>query len=1021
MKYNRLSVNAIAWKTVLLCCFLFSACQTSEKLPPLSPQDALQTFHLPDGFHIELVASEPLITDPVEIAFDEDGFLYVAEMEDYPANAAPGGRIMMLEDVDGNGFYEKGNVFADSLPYVNGVMPWRGGVLVTSAPDILFLKDTTGDCRADIREVVITGFAFTNPQLRMSSLRYGIDNWIYGAYSRAGGQRGYPEFTNHGSALTFPASPLKDSADIYPGTDFRLLPDSFLIEPAGGMSQFGMAFDKEGNRFTVWNNIHLRHVVIDARYAARNPALNLSSVMSSVSDHGDAATVYSRAENRMNLHESEIGHFTSACGHSIYTGDLFEPPYVCAAFVCEPVSNIVHVDVLERKGGTFSGSRVQEGEEFLSSTDSWFRPVNTTVGPDGGLYVVDFYRKLVEHPAWIARADEKGIYTHAGVLQEKDFLEGHDRGRIYRIVPEGFRREASMRPKLSTKGSAELVPLLSHANMWWRLQAQRLLVDRQDVSIVPSLNKLFADSPSAEGKVHALRTLDGLGTLDEQFILAALRDDDPSVRRHSLQMAEPRLSVPAIRNAIISMAADHDERVQFQLTTTLSLLPAGEAFESLQKIAQQHVDDDWFRKAVLLSARDNVLDWFRSVTALGDTDKIKGGSRMKFLSEISSVAGRREKADEISQLVADVAIQKDTMMQRAALEGLVEGLPQSNNRLVLSLRAQDALVQMIASDTSYVGTASLDVAERINFQRSNQLAAAMGKKLDLVLNAQASTHTRARIVRILGLNPGRIPINTFGHLLSAKQPREVRLAAARVLIMRDEEPALRLLTERFNTSVPEVRATIETGFARSAERMSVFIDAIESEHIDPALLSPAFRTRLVQHPEKSIGQRAATLVANISSRNRDEVVNNYYEATVLKGDLARGKDVFAKTCGTCHQMHGLGRPFGPDLLSVSNQTRINLITMILDPNNNIAPGYDGYSIETADGRSFTGILGQETSSGITLRTADGREEAVARDRIVSMRPMTASLMPEGLEAGLSKQDMADLLEFLKNGKAEQKN
>src|SRR5687768_9581109 len=285
------------WRMLLLI-FFFVSCD-KQKTPPLSPEDALKTFQLADGFGIELVASEPLITDPVEIAFDPEGRLWVAEMEDYPAEGEPGGRIMLLEDREGNGHYETGHVFADSLPYVNGVMPWRTGVLVTTAPDILYLEDTTGDHRADVREVVLTGFAFTNPQLRMSSLRYGLDNWIYGAYSRSGGQRGYPEFTNHGRALRFPGNSLADSADIYPGTDFRFRPDSFQIAPAGGMSQFGMALDQHGNRFTVWNNIHARHVVIDGRYPAQNPSLKIGSLMSSVSDHGDAATVYSRAEHRL--------------------------------------------------------------------------------------------------------------------------------------------------------------------------------------------------------------------------------------------------------------------------------------------------------------------------------------------------------------------------------------------------------------------------------------------------------------------------------------------------------------------------------------------------------------------------------------------------------------------------------------------------------------------------------------------------------------------------------------------------
>jgi putative membrane-bound dehydrogenase-like protein len=1016
MNLSRTPVNAVLCKALFMCCLFLLACESGKKIPPLSPDDALKTFQLPDGFRIELVASDPLISDPVEIAFDEDGFLYVVEMEDYPANAAPGGRIMMLEDVDGNGHYEKGDVFADSLPYVNGVFPWRGGVLVTSAPDIIFLKDTTGDRRADIHEVVITGFAFTNPQLRVSSLRYGIDNWIYGAYSRSGGQRGYPEFTNHGSPLKFPANPLKDSADIYPGNDFRFIADSFKIEPAGGMSQFGMAFDAEGNRFTVWNNVHLRHVVIDGRYAARNPWLNISSVMAPISDHGDAATVYSRAENRLNLHESEIGHFTSACGHSVYTGDLFEPRYAGAAFICEPVSNIVHLDLLTRKGATFSASRLEDGKEFLSSTDSWFRPVNTTVGPDGGLYVVDFYRKLVEHPAWIARADDKGIYTHAGVLQEKDFLEGNDRGRIYRIVPEDFRRDDSMHPRLGKASSEQLVQHLTHGNMWWRINAQRLLVDRQDTSVIPSLRKLIIDSGSSQAKIHALRTLDGLRALDDALLLSALRDKDPSVKKHAVLLAEPRLEAPDLKEQVLSMAGETDDALQFQIASTLSLLPSEVSFPHLHRIAVQRVADEWFHNVILLSARENVLDWYRSVVSFIATDETKEGKE-KLLKRIASIAGRRNQSDEISDLVMMIAAENDTSAQRAALQGIAEGLPSRDNRVPLSTKAQDSLITLITSRASDVQVASLDLAEKIQFQRWTRLAKVMGERINVALDAQASPHIRAQGVRILGLKPDAMPTNTFEELLRPTQPREVQAAAARVLSLKNEEAAFRLLSEHFNTSTPEVRAIIESAFARSVDRMSVALAAMEQGRIDPALLSPQFRSRLVQHPEKAIGQRAAKLVANVSGRKRDDVVNSYYESTILKGSVARGKDVFSKTCTVCHQMEGAGRPFGPDLLSVSNQTRINLLTMILDPNNNIAPGYDGYFIETSEGRTLSGILGNETSSGVMLHTPDGKEETIRRDNIVTLRPMTTSLMPEGLEAGLTKQDIADLLEYLKNGKS----
>jgi putative membrane-bound dehydrogenase-like protein len=995
---------------VVLFSFMFAACEHPETLPPYEPEEALATFRLPAGFRIELVAAEPLIADPVEIAFDADGRMYVAEMEDYPAEGYPGGRIMLLEDMDGDGHYESGTAFAENLPYVNGVMPWREGVLVTSAPDILFLKDTTGDGKADIRHVVLTGFALTNPQLRMSSLRYGPDNWIYGAYSRSGGQRGYPEFTNHGLPLRFPGNPLADSADIYPGTDFRFRPETFEVEPSGGMSQFGLSFDAAGNRFTVWNNIHLRHVVMDARYLTKNPYLHVSSVMEHVSDHGDAATVYSRARNRLDLHESEIGHFTSACGHSIYTGGLFENEYAEAAFVCEPVSNLLHADILTKKGATFSAARAKEGDEFLTSTDSWFRPVNTTVGPDGGLYVVDFYRKLVEHPAWIALADEKGIYTHAGVLQESDFLEGNDRGRIWRIVPEDFKNNARATIKLGKANTETLVAALAHPNRWHRSTAQRLLVERHDTSAVPALTRLLQQNPSPEGDIHALWTLEGLHALQDSLVLKALAHENASVRRQALLLAEARPAKNEIQNKLLQMVADPDDGVKFQLALTMATFSPKKSFEPLQQLAREHSGDEWFRTAVLLSASQNAMKWFESVNSFDGAPE-----KSKFLEKIAQVTGAKQSSKEVSGLISFVEQHADPSVQLAALAGLSGGLRQGTRQLALSGRAQDDLFKLISSPATQVKNRALDVAEKISLHTTERFRQAISQARSTVLNENASLEIRSHAARVLGLAGKGVETKFFARLLEPKQPVEVQLSAATVLASRNDPPAMNALLTRWQSYTPEIRKVVERGFTGSSSRLSFLVGALERKELDASWLSPALRARLAQHPDKNIRQRADKFLATLPGGKRDEVVTAYYEATTLPGDAAKGKAVFTVVCSSCHQIGKIGLPFGPDLLSVTNQTRINLLTMILDPNNNIAPGYDGYLVETTDGRTFAGILGSESSGNVTLRTTGGQEEVISRDHIKTVRPLSSSLMPDGLEANLSKQDLADLLEYLKKG------
>jgi putative membrane-bound dehydrogenase-like protein len=1002
--------------TVLVFVFALSilGCNKDKSLPPYAPAEALKTFQLPEGFKIQLVASEPLITDPVEIAFDPNGLLYVAEMEDYPAEGIPGGRIMLLEDKDGDGHYESGTCFADNLPYVTGVMPWRNGVLVTSAPHILYLQDTTGDHRADIRRIVLTGFALTNPQLRMSSMRYGLDNWIYSAYSRSGGQRGYPQFTNHGKSLRFPDNPKKDSADIYPGTDIRFRPDEFKVEPSGGMSQFGLAFDAAGNRFTVWNNIHLRHVVIDGKYPRTNPWLNISSLMSNISDHGDAAPVYSRAKNRLDLHESEMGHFTSACGHSIYTGGLFKGEYAGAAFVCEPVSNLVHADILAKGDATFFASRAKEGEEFLTSTDSWFRPVNTTVGPDGALYVVDFYRKLVEHPAWIARADEKGIYTHAGVLQESDFLEGSDRGRIYRIVPDDFEFKDHAKPSLSTDNTEAIAKALAHPNMWWRLNAQRLLVERRDTSAVPSLIKFLNSETTAETKVHALWTLEGLHHLDDDAILSALDDESPEVRKQAVLLAERRFVSKEMRDRILSMGRYEDPHVQLQIALSLSAVDAAEAFAPLNEIAQQHVADPWFQQAVLLRAGENSLQWFLAASEYKVSGNDAQIGKLEFLKKIASITGARQRPDEISELISTLDKDNRPFLQEAGLQGLHIGIRPGSSGLKLSYRGQQNLFHLITSDSRSVRNAALDLAGKITVTRSRELQLAVDRAMRLIQDTLAPADDRINAIRVLALDPGFVGAEVFDPLLDPTQAKQVQATAAHVLTRRNDERAMGLLVSHWQSYTAETRGIVETGFTGSSDRLAFLLNSLEKGEIQPSWITRSTRTRLTEHSDKKIQERAKKLFADMTTANRDELVTAFYEATTLAGDPLEGKEIFNAACSSCHQLENVGRRFGPDLLSVTNQTRINLLTMILDPNKNISPGYDGYLIETREGKTFAGILDNESASSVTMRTADGVEQVIERQKINTIRPMSESLMPEGLEGNYTKQDMADLLAYLKN-------
>lgn len=999
---------------------LLSACQQKNLQSPIEPREAVSTFQLPEGYKIELVASEPLVTNPVEAAFDEDGKMYVAQMDDYPsdkmddysAGYEPRSRIMLLEDKDGDGFYESGTVFAEGLSYANGVMPWEGGVLVTSAPDILFLKDTDGDGKADIKQVVLTGFAKSNPQLRMGNLRYGLDNWIYGAYSHAGGGDWRSEFKDRGSPLHFPEKPEVEQAKIFPGTNFRFRPDQYKVEPSGGMSQFGLSFDASGNQFTIWNNNHLRHVVIDYRYLSNNPFLSVKKVMEDISDHGKAATVYPRTGVKY-LREDEAGHFTSVCGVCEYTGGLFEGKYARASFVCEPVSNLVHADILTTKGATFNAARAEEGKEFLASADSWFRPVNTTVGPDGALYVVDFYRKLVEHPDWIGMTDSSGFYTHAGKITEADFLEGNDRGRIYRIVPTTYKPGNQSKIELSKADTKTLINYLNNPNSWWRLNAQRLLVDQKDPEAIALIKAYLQTSLSPEGKIHGLWTLEALGGLDDELLIGTMSDAEAMVRKQALLIAERRIGHKAVLQQVLHAASDTDPHVQFQTALTLSQARTNrpEIFQALSGIINTHIEDPWFQTAVLLGASENSNQWFaayKDFKAVTDSGNL---GKKAFLKKAASITGSEYKTGEMSSLVKMIASVKDTGVITAGLQGMTEGMKSNTNKTALTPEGQQRLIALIKDPLAAVKKAAIEAALELNLAPSAELDALLHSAKAIAGDDKVSAEDRVMAVQTLGLDPKGAPFSSLGQLLGAGSPVEVQLAAADLLLRNRQEAATRLLLSNWEALSPRVHDKVEMGFLTNRDRLVALLKEVEDSRINPERISRNLQNRLTRYSDTVISTKAKMLFKNVN--DREKVILEYNESTTVAGDPAKGKAVFLKACSVCHALDGVGANFGPDLHSLSHQTKIKLLNMILNPNNDIAAGYEGYIIEKTDGTALAGIVSNESDNSLLLRMQGGTEQTIVKNDIRSMTSMPISLMPEGLEASISKGEMSDLLEYLK--------
>ena len=366
-----------------------------DMVPAKSPADALKTLRPRPGFTVELVAAEPLIKAPVAFDWDAAGRLWVVEMPDYPlgmdGQGKPGGTVKILTDTDGDGRYDKATTFLDGLPFPTGVMPWRNGALISAAPDIFFAADTDGDGRADVRRVLFTGFREGNQQHRVNGFEWGLDGWVYAANGDSGG-------TVNGVGIS--------------GRDIRFRPDTGEFEPESGQTQHHRTRDDWGNWFGNNNSAWLWHYTISDAYLRRNPKLAVKTTRQMLANYPDSTRAFPVSEMLVRFNQPQVaGHVTSGCGSCLYRDDLFGPTFATSAFACEPVHNVVHREVLSPDGATFSSKRAadEQDREFLASTDPWFRPVQARTGPDGALYVADYYRFVIEHrsgsrrkprPAW---------------------------------------------------------------------------------------------------------------------------------------------------------------------------------------------------------------------------------------------------------------------------------------------------------------------------------------------------------------------------------------------------------------------------------------------------------------------------------------------------------------------------------------------------------------------------------------------------------------------------------------------
>lgn len=960
-----------------------------KAVPAMSPPESLRAIELREGFRAELVATEPLIHDPVAIDFDEYGQMYVVQLPRYNAYAVddfkPRGSIALLEDSDGDGTFDKSSIFADNLNYPTGVAVWDGGIFVGDAPDLLYLKDTDADGRADLRRVVLTGFGSDKAgEAHLNSFRWGFDNRFHISTNLSGGDVSVPSNETSKPVSVRQRGLLLDPRDL----------SRFELTSGGG--QHGMSMDDFGRKFVCSNSVPAQILVYNDHYIARNPYLVAPNAAIDIAPEGKFTKLYRISppepwrELRTRLRSSgrfrgsdeggkPFGFFTGATGITIYRGDAWPAEFRGNLIVGDVANNLVYRARLEPNGVSLAAHRADPDAEFLASRDIWFRPVQFANAPDGSLFVLDMYRSLIEGAAFLPPE----------FLKVLNVLGGHDRGRIYRVVPDVFRRRPT--PKLGAFSTTELVALLEHPNGWHRDTASRLIYQRQDWQAVAALRKLARNSESAVGRMTAMHSLRGLQALDKDTLLHGLKDRDPRVRIQAVRLAEhfTRDSIE-LQTALIAMASGNEPiiDVRYQLAFSLGSFEAGRnRIQALAKLAQKDGGDEWMRLAIqssLASGADEVLRMLLRDEAFRRTAHGK-----TLLTSLVQQISSADRAFEIATVIREL-----------------NTLPEIDRPL------SESLVQAL------IGSRQGDERQKLLSAASGRTSELVGRLLTdarkLLDNPTDSITDKERIqaVSALGLGGFTDDADRFRALLDLRQSPQIQLAAIDTLARFDNQEVASILIDAWPSLSPAVRSRAEGTMCSRTTWLSAFLEAVAAGDVARTDISSARVTLLKLHPAKKIREQVSRLFASVTTRQRREVVAAYQPALKRKGDPERGRELFRKNCSACHRLEGFGTAVGADLKAISDRGDASVLLNILDPNREVKPKFVSYVVVTDDGRVTSGMIVAENANSLTLRSLDGKQTTIQRINIEELRSSGISFMPEGLEKEIDLEGMADLLSYL---------
>ncbi len=969
---------------------------------PLSPEESRKHLALPDGLEAKLFVAEPRIDKPITMTWDHLGRLYVAETVDYPNEMQPIGRgrdrISIVEDTDGDGTADKVSLFADNLSIPTSLCYSNGGLIVAQAPDMLFLRDTDGDGKADERKVLFTGFKTNDTHAGPSNLRYGLDNWIYAIIGYAG-FAGEVGGEHHSFRQGF----------------FRFKPDGSKLEflRSTNNNSWGVGISEEGLLFgSTANGCPSVYMPIPNRYYESVKGMS-PAVLANMADSNRFFPITDNVR-QVDWH----GGFTAGAGSALYTARTFPKQYWNrTAFVAEPTGHLVATFTLHQDGADFHSHNAWN---LVAGDDEWTSPILAEVGPDGQVWVIDWYNFIVQH-----NPTPEGYKTGKGAAYETP-LRDKTHGRIYRIVATDGK--PSERLKLSKDDPKGLISALKSDNMYWRLHAQRLLVERGKTDVRDDLLTIVERDQSRDALglsptvVHALWAANGLGLLNDVgpslagVQKAAFTHPSSSVRRNAAQAFPPNVAAPLI----VKHGLLKDDEKLVRLVAFLALADADAGESSSEAVTSAVFDgmvdaDRLLADAAASAGARNAASFLMNAAIRKST----GSPSPEALSVVVRVSEHyaRGAGDRMLGKILRRLPEADAKVREALIAGFAKGWPR-DKAPELDADGSGTIAAILPKLSTESRGRFLGLASRWGLKGLDGYVAQLAKDL-LVVAADSATGDARRIDAARQLielrkNDPQTARDLIA-LVTAKTPPEVADGLIAAVSESDSPEVGTALVDAMAPMTPSTRQAVALALLGKTDWTRTLVGAIESGKATMSLLTLSQSQALAAHPDRSIADRAKALLAKgggLPDPDREKVILALTPVILKGGDVARGKEVFKKECAKCHTHSGEGGKVGPDLTGMAAHPKSELIVHLLDPSRSVEGNFLMYTVSTADGRVLNGLLAGETKTSIDLLDAEGKKQTILRDDIEELASSKKSLMPEGFEKTIPAEGLADLLQFL---------